>query len=296
MQSQTKKKITTQQLLHQYRNEDRRDFSNIILKGKNIKDVKLAGANFGGANLNSTNFERAKLQNTNFSNAKLKGVNFSNADLTGANFSQVKASFLINWFKIFILILPFIFRFEIFIVFLILLLVLGLPLSFLLRPYLSILTWFTIKTKFHQSNLNGAIFRSAKLQEIDFSKSLNLEKVNFHNASLQGANFGGLNLEGNDFNLTYAVWNGTRQLQYAKFGRNNYLRYPQIRQLFTNNFLPQPRRINKLIWISRYCPNGLKKPIRWLLKEKTFQLTKDFNNCDLRGIQLTCIIHELPKP
>ncbi|MDJ0662302.1 MAG: pentapeptide repeat-containing protein [Crocosphaera sp.] len=242
MQNNTRRKITDQELRLRY-NEGHRDFSNIILKNKNLKNADFTGANFSNAILTGTNFKGAKLQHTNFSNAKLKGVDFSHADLTGVNFSQVKASFL-DWRKIIPLILTIsayciwihwslwpavsfsdllslsnlsfiLFCNTIFVV--IPLLVFG-----WLYPLIPIsVKTLRIKTKFDHSNLNGVDFRSAKLEEIDFSKSQNLEKVNFHNASVERANFRELNLEKSDFsraNLTEADFSKAN-LTEADFSR-----------------------------------------------------------------------------
>ena len=200
MRSNTRERITTEELCRRY-HQGHRDFSHIILKNKDLKDKDLTGANFSGAILTGTNFKGAKLQHTNFSDAKLKGVDFSHADLTGVNFSQVKASFL-DWRKIIALILIILFSIYF----------LSFPwwlypLIWLLCPfiwwlYLLIpvpLRTLRIRTKFAHSNLNGADFRSAKLEGIDFSRSLNLKNINFHNASLHRANFAGRHLKENNF-------------------------------------------------------------------------------------------------
>ncbi len=184
MQRNIKKKMTAQELCNSYA-AGHRDFSNIILKNQSLRDADLRGANFSGANLKQTNFKRAKLQDTNFSRAKLQVVDFSRANLTAANFSQAETIDLPHWGRIFILVLLIISTFGSFL----------LLLPFLL-PFRGI--WLRT-TKFNQSNLNSTNFRAAKLKQIDFSKSLNLEKVNFHSAWLQRANFRGLNLEKSDF-------------------------------------------------------------------------------------------------
>ena len=55
MRRNTRERITTQDLCRRY-NEGHRDFSNIILKNKDLKDKDLTGANFSGAILTGTNF------------------------------------------------------------------------------------------------------------------------------------------------------------------------------------------------------------------------------------------------
>ena len=72
------------------------DFSNMVLKKKNLAGLDLTGANFSGADFDNTFLSGSILVGANFENARVEASNayrtdFTNANLTGASFQGTNA-------------------------------------------------------------------------------------------------------------------------------------------------------------------------------------------------------------
>ena len=70
------------------------DFSNMVLKGKNLAQLDLTGANFSGTKFDHTFLSASILVGANFENAKFQASNAYRADFTDANLTN--ASFLVR--------------------------------------------------------------------------------------------------------------------------------------------------------------------------------------------------------
>lgn len=68
------------------------DFSNMVLKGKNLSQIDLTGANFSGTKFDHSFLSASILVGANFENAKFQASNAYRADFTDANLKN--ASFL----------------------------------------------------------------------------------------------------------------------------------------------------------------------------------------------------------
>lgn len=68
------------------------DFSNMVLKGKDLSQIDLTGANFSGTNFDHSFLSGSILVGANFENAKFQASNAYRADFTDANLTN--ASFL----------------------------------------------------------------------------------------------------------------------------------------------------------------------------------------------------------
>jgi len=68
------------------------DFSNMVLKGKNLSQIDLTGANFSGTKFDHSFLSASILVGANFENAKFQASNAYRADFTDANLTN--ASFL----------------------------------------------------------------------------------------------------------------------------------------------------------------------------------------------------------